>query len=214
MTTIAEKLLERAASYEQKAAALRLAAAEMNGDLTDRKQAGAAAMLTAAMQLRAQQQTSVRRATKAPRKPKVSFKGRVERTAARPALLRAILTKAAGPLSSGEIQRYLAAQGDTVTTSRVGQVLHAMGARAVGKGHQSKWVLRDRPAAQKRKGTQTKAMTQARRARSAEILATLDTSEPRPLAVDAVRSAGGLIRRGYLRKKGDGWVRSAKEFHA
>jgi hypothetical protein len=53
------------------------------------------------------------------------------------------------------------------------------------------------------------------RQRSAEYLATFDTSTPRPTSrndAGFVRAIGSYVRRGYLKKKADGYVRTAKAF--
>lgn len=46
---------------------------------------------------------------------------------------------------------------------------------------------------------------------TAALLSGLDTTEPRPLA-DGARGIGPLIRHGYIRKKGDGYIRTAKPY--
>ena len=54
-----------------------------------------------------------------------------------------------------------------------------------------------------------------RRKASADVLATFDTATPKPLVGSGrpgARLAAPLIRRGYLKKKGDGYVRTAKPF--
>jgi len=50
----------------------------------------------------------------------------------------------------------------------------------------------------------------ARRTTSAEFLMKFDTTEPR--AGTSWRGLGPLVRRGYLKKKGDGYVRTGKEY--
>lgn len=47
---------------------------------------------------------------------------------------------------------------------------------------------------------------------TAALLAKLDQVEPRPLTSDERRSVAPLMNHGYLRKKGDGYVRTAKVF--
>ncbi len=55
----------------------------------------------------------------------------------------------------------------------------------------------------------------ARRQYSAELLTRFDRTEPRGSTVlsgtDVVK-IGPLTRRGYLKRKGDGWVRTSKEY--
>lgn len=53
-----------------------------------------------------------------------------------------------------------------------------------------------------------KASVLARRQRTAAVLATFDREEPRPLP----RGLVSVVMAGYLRKKGKGYVRTAKEF--
>lgn len=48
-----------------------------------------------------------------------------------------------------------------------------------------------------------------RRARVLEVLNTLSTTEPRPLHSNL---AGTLARHGYIKERGDGWIRTSKEF--
>lgn len=69
------------------------------------------------------------------------------------------------------------------------------------------------------KGSKTKRPTtsghgpriMAQRARSAALLATFDPVTPRP-APPGTRSLGSLVRRGYVKQKGDGYVRTAKPY--
>jgi hypothetical protein len=71
-----------------------------------------------------------------------------------------------------------------------------------------------------KKGTRSKKAAQ--RARVAGVLAAFSTDTPRPLAevaqAQGVRAIqlgiGALVRRRYLRAKGDGYVRTAKPYDA
>lgn len=56
------------------------------------------------------------------------------------------------------------------------------------------------------------ATVKARRARTATFLATFDREHPKPVPGGAAKGLGILIVRGYLKKKGDGYIRTAKEF--
>lgn len=210
MTTTTEKILERAAHYERLAAALRLAAHELNGHLTEKKQAaGVGAMLSAAVQLRAEQRETVTQRPKPARKE--SYASLREKVAARQEQIRALLAQA-DSLSAAQIRTQLK---ETVTKSRIGQILAEIGARKVGTGQQTRWTLVrgvGKKAANPKKPKQTAAMVQARRRRSAAILAKFDATEPRPLVGDEQRKASGLLRRGYLKAKGDGYIRTGKEF--
>lgn len=75
----------------------------------------------------------------------------------------------------------------------------------------------DRKWAQKRtgkRGPNTGAHVsgiRAQRQRSAALLAKFAADEPRPSAI-AGGAIGSLVRRGYLKKKGDGYVRTAKPY--
>ena len=52
----------------------------------------------------------------------------------------------------------------------------------------------------------------ARREASAALLARFSTVDPIPAGDGAIRFIGPLVRRGYLKKKGEGYLRTAKEF--
>ena len=62
-----------------------------------------------------------------------------------------------------------------------------------------------------RRQTKTKKTNiRAQRQASADLLAQFDPKTPRH--IEGVRSLGSLVRRGYLRPKGDGYIRTAKEY--
>lgn len=64
----------------------------------------------------------------------------------------------------------------------------------------------------KRSKSQDKVSLKERRTQSASLLSHFSTTEPRPSG-DLRRGAiGPLVHRGYLRKKGDGYLRTAKEY--
>jgi len=70
---------------------------------------------------------------------------------------------------------------------------------------------------QYRPGYSTKAAVAERRGRSIQFLAHFDTKEPRPMPAGATAQNSGLgplINQGYLKKKGDGYVRTKKEYRA
>lgn len=217
MTTTTEKILERAAHYERLAAALRLAAHELNGHLTEKKQAaGVGAMLSAAVELREQQRATVPRPERRQRRGKgYSWKDRQAAAAARLPTVRALFGQA-DSLSTAEVQKHLAKQRDRVSTSRIGQVLRQLGAEPTGTGHHTRWVLAThRPGKAKKakapkRGGYSKDAVVARRQQTATLLASFDRDEPRPMANP--RQAGVLIQHGYLKAKGDGFLRTAKEF--
>ena len=77
----------------------------------------------------------------------------------------------------------------------------------------------DRARVQTTRGTTTKrkrkrarigARSQTQRQQSAAFLARFDLDEPK--VVTGFRGLGSLVRRGYLKSKGDGYIRTAKEF--
>jgi uncharacterized protein YnzC (UPF0291/DUF896 family) len=151
MTTIVQKLLARAAEYEQKAAALKLAAAEMNGQLTVRKQGQAEQTIAEAIALRNQQRpgASASRASGAggrggegvrvpPKPTRRSFLEQRRQAAERRAFLQQFLTT---PRSSPEILAELATRGDVITPSRVLQVLDGLKATRHGRGTKGRWSL-------------------------------------------------------------------------
>lgn len=51
----------------------------------------------------------------------------------------------------------------------------------------------------------------ARRQKSAAVLAKYSTDDPRPSTIAGVQ-IGPYVRRGYLKKKGDGYIRTAKPY--
>ena len=55
-------------------------------------------------------------------------------------------------------------------------------------------------------------LERARRRASAELLAAFDTITPRDAPVGRERAVAPLIRHGYLKKKGDGYLRTSKAF--
>lgn len=63
-----------------------------------------------------------------------------------------------------------------------------------------------------RRGRGTSHAVLARRALTAQVLAQFDLRTPtRPRA--AIAGLGALVRRGYLRRQGGGYLRTAKPFH-
>jgi hypothetical protein len=59
-------------------------------------------------------------------------------------------------------------------------------------------------------GTTEKPTLRQQRQRSADVLAQFDETEPRPS--HGFRGMGSLVRRGYLRAKGDGYLRTSKPY--
>jgi hypothetical protein len=68
------------------------------------------------------------------------------------------------------------------------------------------------PRAAARPGYGTRRRQRARRKASADLLAAFDTSTAREAPPGKERAVAPLIRHGYLKKKGDGYVRTLKPF--
>ena len=68
-----------------------------------------------------------------------------------------------------------------------------------------------RKAAKPKKPYLGKEALKAQRVRTAAMLAKYDRTKPRPTEA-AGRAIGIMVTRGYLVKKGDGYIRTAKEF--
>lgn len=68
------------------------------------------------------------------------------------------------------------------------------------------------PAPTKKRSTSARPSNKDQRARTAELLATLDREEPRQ--VEQANRVGVLIQHGYIKAKGEGFVRTAKPFTA
>ena len=67
----------------------------------------------------------------------------------------------------------------------------------------------DQEATRHSTGPSTKEGRHAVRQRTAKVLASFDTTTPQPTSG---RHIGILITRGYLKRKGDGYVRTSKEY--
>lgn len=93
------------------------------------------------------------------------------------------------------------------STARATQTLQ----QAIRQDAVRRQTKRGRPQKQKRTWPRGQQLAD-QRARSAAILAQFDPKEPRPGFTAAGRGLGSLVRRGYLKKKGDGYVRTSQEY--
>jgi hypothetical protein len=209
MTTMTDKLLARAAEYQAKADALRLAAAEMNGHALNGKQKTAVSTLDAAIALRKGQ----REAGKAPRAPITQAT-----MADRQATIRAFLEAADGPQTTHALRQELEARGQNCSTSWVLKVLREMkDVHKVGRGVQTAWGL---GKAKRASPGSRLAEKRAVRERIAQVLAEYDRETPKlPILVAqkfglTVQQSGfaPLVHQGYLKKRKDGYVRTAKTY--
>jgi hypothetical protein len=128
-----------------------------------------------------------------------------------------------------EIYRAAGHRGNASTHFR--QILRAI-ARPEQRGTRMHWTLKDAPAAngnghqaptvvpKRERRAQAPAKKQpgpfsakhkAQRAKSAALLAKYDPETPRPSTILG-HAAGVMVRRGYLAKKDDGYIRTAKPF--
>jgi hypothetical protein len=193
MTTTSEKLLELAAHYEEKAKALRLAAAELNGHLTTKAKATIGPKLEAAIGLRG-------------RRPP-------EMMAARRAIVRELV--ASGVSKTLDLQAALAKRSMNVNQATIITDLAAVGAMKTGSGRDTHWTLGE-PAgkhATKRKPAKTGVWAvriKNNREESAKLLARI-ASAGKPVTKVGPR-IGALVRRGYVEKTPDGYIRTDKAF--
>lgn len=204
MTTTSEKLLELAARYDEKAKALRLAAAELNGHLTTQAKGQIGSKLEAAIALRA--------ASKARPRTKDGIDHRR-------AALRALL--ASGVTKTKALGAALQEQGIGVNRATIVSDLTAIGATQIGSTQQARWALPDetssqpeRPRSRSRSKSAKhlyKRTLRKQRQRTARLLAKI--AEKGPVPFTAVGPAIGiLVRRGYVEKIAEGYIRTKKEF--
>ena len=220
-------LPDKADDLERQARVLREACALMNGDLSERKEKRAPGVIEQALALRREQRAGDTgghgkdgRATQAD-------------TAARIELIRACLAE--GSRKTNEVVEYLKAHGWVLSRDRVRQILQEMpDTQSVGNTFRARWQLKGeaapstaakavKPPRPKRK-TPHKVVTaedvRAQRALSAQLLEQFERGMVMTTAdlhkagygTDAVRKLGGLFRHGYLKRKGEGWTRTAKVF--
>lgn len=210
--TTTTKLLALAEQYEQKAAALRVAAAELNGAGTSQAQARLDTTLRGAMALRATQRVAEEPRPAAPMKPEQS-------AAARYAFIRERLKK--GPQTVGAIRQALAAQGYQFSARHVGTLLRRAGARVAGRSRGAVWSVPAHASTRRTKKLRTRhapASDVQDRATDvqdrATIVARILQEANRPLPLDELsvlaRQAGvphltgiyNYVRQGYISASG------------
>ena len=217
MTTMTDKLLAKAADYEQKAQALRFAAAEMNGDAVATKQKTAVGTLEAAIALRRAQSNGHQNGHQAA--PGRQGKARTQATMAdRQATVRAFLQAAEGPQTTHAIAEQLERAGQDCSTSWVLKVLNDMkDVQKVGRGASSAWAL-----GKKRRAAPGSRLAdkQAARALTAKVLDAYDRETPK-VPSDVAKALGltvpqtgfaPLVHQKYLKKRKGGYVRTAKAY--
>lgn len=217
MTTMTEKLLAKAEQYEQKAQALRFAAAEMNGDATATKQKTVVGTLEAAIALRKAQSNGHQSAP--PAAPGRQGKKLTQATLAeRQATIRACLAGADGPQTTRAIQQALEKAGQDCSTSWVLKLLHDMtDVHKVGSGIKAAWA----PGKKQRASPGSRLPEkQAARALTAKVLDHYDRETPTSPS-DVAKALGmtvpktgfaPLVYQGYLKKRKGGYVRTAKPY--
>jgi len=219
------QMLEKAEALEALAKAIRMTIAAMNGDLTERKEKRVGTVIEEALALRREQRGQ---GEPAPRATRATLDSRVAR-------IRTFLAE--GPKKTQDVQEYLAGHGDDVPLSRdrVRQMLQEMpDTTQVGKTAKARWSLNGsaerpiaaRPASQPKpkkrphKPAPNAAQVKENRVFSAQLLekfprgTVVTTKDLHDIGVDlaGVRKLGGLFRHGYLKRKGEGWVRTSKPF--
>jgi len=88
-------------------------------------------------------------------------------------------------------------------------------ARRRGRPRKARGGSYDRTTGKVKPGYSSKSSIAARRERSMKFLAHFDRTEPRPMPPGATAQNSGLgplVNSGYLRKKGEGYIRTAKEY--
>jgi len=203
--TTTKKLLALAEQYEQKAAALRVAAAELNGAGTSQAQARLDTTLRGAMALRATQRVAEEPRPAAPMKPEQS-------AAARYAFIRERLKK--GPQTAGAIRQALAAQGYQFSARHVGTLLRRAGARVAGRSRGAVWSVPAHASTRRTKTLRTRHAPTSDVQDRATIVARILQEANRPLPLDELsvlaRQAGvphltgiyNYVRQGYISASG------------
>jgi hypothetical protein len=209
---LTDKLLAKAAEYEDRARSLRLAAAEMNGDAINGKRKTAASTLDAAIALRNGQRNGHGNGKYRPGQGKTGRMnipiGEREETI-RGALL-------AGPQPMPVIRAALDEHGQSVSSSWANKIMQAMkDVRQVGRGNKTVWAL-----GKPKKRVSTRAAVHDTRVRIAEVLKRYDTKEPRDpgrlakqMGLTVAQTAlGPLLAQGYLKKRKGGYIRTTKRY--
>ena len=138
-----------------------------------------------------------------------------DQTEGRRKVLLALLRK--GPQQIKTLQKALNEAGYMIQRDRTRQFIieHIPEAHCEGTAGRALWMLGAKP-----KGKTAKKRTpgysvnlRAQRERSADLLAQFDTTTPKmPPAAMKPGAVGVYVRRGYLRKKDTGYIRTAKAF--
>jgi hypothetical protein len=213
-TTFTQKLLAKAADYEAKAAALRIAAAEMNGQVVAEKQGKAQATIEAAIALRNGQRNGHE-----PAAAGVEM-NRLQRAKVRNEAIRTFLAEH-GPQHVRAIAAHLEPLGLLkVGVSMLGKILGEMdGVQLEGMGVHSKWYLGEKP--KRRKAIPGRSLMREKRKLIAQVLDRYDTTTPK-IPGDVAKALGltvaqsglaPLVNMGYLKRKGTkGYVRTRKPY--
>jgi hypothetical protein len=216
--TISDKLLAKADEYHQRAEALRLAAAELLGVKTETKKAKLADTLAGAIELRAQQRPS---SSNGHHKHRVVRDRGGDQTEGRRKVLLGVLKR--GPQQIKTLTIALNDAGYLIQRDRVRQFLvdHVPEVHCEGTAAKARWVLGTsgkKTAApsngKKRKNPTRTVDVRAQRERSAKWLAHYNTTTPVPTYPKGMPSGtiGVYVRRGYLKRTDNGYVRTAKVF--
>jgi len=210
MTTIVETLLARAQQYEEKATALRVAAAEMNGHALDAKVTALPATLKAATKLRKQQRPAEESAP--PALVEAATKGDIE-----PLILNFVDGAAR---QVGAIRRHLADHGVHVSEYRVRHFVHKHPLiTRQGTGSNTVWQLQ-MPGPSPSPALSPHATLKAHRAAKVEQILDILKSHGAPMRVRELAAAArergiksltgivGLVRMGKLATRGSGAKRT------
>jgi arginine repressor len=203
MPTTNEKLLELAAQYEEKARALRLAAAELNGHLTTKAKGKFDAKLQAAIELRGERG---KRGTSSEKHAEME---------ARYETLRAILNRESVDShghKTGDIEHALSEEGIRIGRKTIYHALRAVGAVKTGSTQKARWVLASNnhpPRAAKSKPKRTIREQRQATAKLLKRIARAKTPTPSGMIGPVT---GALVRRGYLQKTDDGYTRTDKPY--
>lgn len=211
MAKDAQKLLQMAAEYEEKARAFRVAAAALNGHATQQAQASIEDKLRSASRQRGEKVSGF------------ASMSRNELKTAREEAIRVFMGSSKEGFHMKEITAHLQGlgfpeqDGNTIRNS-----LFAIGAKNNGKPmHDSRWFVSHTNHAtpkgiKKKKQSKSYWDPDVQRKRRQQTKALLDKAEkadgPVPASMFGGRGVGVLVANGYLKKQGDGFVRTDKEF--
>jgi hypothetical protein len=232
-----QQMIARAEDLERRAQALRLAAAEMTDQAASNKAPLFPGALDQAIALRKQQRATTNGHQNGAGPAQEAAGGAIGGEVDREALIRTTL--ADGPLSSTRLLDILAEHGEGMSRSWLTKLLGDM--RDVymsGHGHSAVWRLRVTRGPRKKTAPKAHAPEptvtprhkkaskkhysqeiKAQRAASAALLARFNTESaltPLNVGVTAaeMRAIPPLSRYGYIKRKGDGYLRTAKVYTA